>query len=162
MPLRHVEPTRVCSRCKQRKPYSDFHARTRRPDGFTVVTVQSRCKLCDRAYRREWAAANPERMRKYWRDDYARVSGKAEHGKDARRRERAELLSADPFRAWLGYLLRREDDRPKNPTAMALNLRMSPRSVRRILSGSQRHVTLDLVERAIGADGTTTLRELYE
>ena len=162
MPIpRYAPPTKVCSRCKRRKPYSEYHARTRGLDSFTVETVQSRCKACDREYRREWAARNPERMRKYWRDDYARASDKTARGNVARRRQRAELLSAQPFKAWLEHLLCREDDAPETPTALAHKLGISPRSVRRILGGSQRHVTLELVERAIKADDTTTLHELY-
>lgn len=157
MDLRYVEPTKVCSRCKQRKAYSDYYARTWERDEREVATVQSRCKPCDRDYRREWAAANPERMRKYWRDDYARAA----QGKANRKRQRAELLSAEQFKEWLEALLRRSEDKPANPTALALKLAMSPRSLRRILSGAQHRVTLELVERAIREDGTTTLHELY-
>lgn len=57
-----TEPTHWCSRCHQRKPWSQFYARKRWDDG-TMRAPQNMCKDCTKEYRDEWRSRNPERVR---------------------------------------------------------------------------------------------------
>lgn len=49
---------KVCRTCGERKLRDEFHARKDSPDG-----LRSSCKVCRRAYSRQWNADNAERKR---------------------------------------------------------------------------------------------------
>jgi hypothetical protein len=86
---------KTCTRCQERKPWSEFYAKTKWDDG-TMRQPHSRCKLCSH----EINAANREPQRAYNRRRYVRVrhdpelweKSKAEH------RERYARLREDPER----------------------------------------------------------------
>lgn len=59
-----LEPTKVCSRCRERKPWSDFYRRTVK--GHTYCTP--RCKRCDRAYHEQRRPHPEQRAAKRARD----------------------------------------------------------------------------------------------
>lgn len=71
-----------CARCKETKPWSEFHARLKAETGH-VLKVQPYCKPCATAVRREWAARNRDHQRELQRDAYA-----------ARKRLRPDALEA--------------------------------------------------------------------
>lgn len=74
----------ICSRCRQRLPWSAFWAKAKWPDG-TMRRPQSHCKECVKARLRERRAQDPEWAREVNRRDWERI--KADPEKLARRRE---------------------------------------------------------------------------
>ena len=48
---------KLCSQCQKEKPQADFGKNTRSRDG-----LQSWCRLCFRAYNRQWYPANKKRV----------------------------------------------------------------------------------------------------
>ncbi len=59
--------TAKCSRCQESKPLAEFYKDATRPLG-----VQSYCKPCDNAYRRQWDKKNPVRRsarRRRWEEE---------------------------------------------------------------------------------------------
>lgn len=58
--------TRVCRKCGQEKPLSEFVKDKTRELGYSYT-----CKQCNAERNRKWRAANPEKMREYKRKRYA-------------------------------------------------------------------------------------------
>lgn len=54
-----MEPSRVCTRCGERKPWSEFYAKVKWPDG-TTRQPQSRCKRCFAEIHAQRKRDNPE------------------------------------------------------------------------------------------------------
>lgn len=166
-----VEPTRICSKCKERKPWSAFYAKKRWEDG-TVRQPQSWCKVCQdsrplnresrkRANKRYWAQykANDAQYGDHLerrRFRYHIAQGRSEPMR--RRSERCSRLPAAPFAAWITYVLERDD---ASIEATAARLGMADRLCRRIRDLEQQMVSLETVERALIADGTIGLEDLY-
>jgi hypothetical protein len=156
-----IEPSRVCPRCRERKPFSAFYPRTRWPEG-TVRTVAAYCRPCNAAKRREWARAHPgahaqamRRYRKKLAQDPARLAayqeGRRFHARDAAQREGSQvgrmtdigpppLLPALPFVEWLR-------EYPTIAAASAATL-LPPRRLSELRRGAHRHVRFDTVDRA--------------
>lgn len=63
---------KVCSRCKKRKPESEFHKNRRTLDGLSHY-----CKECVREYGHKWHKANPKKVkeisRKYRKANFGKV-----------------------------------------------------------------------------------------
>lgn len=55
-----------CARCEVKKPWDDFYARTKWPDG-TTRQPQSRCKECVKAVRAEQKRADKAKRPAVWR-----------------------------------------------------------------------------------------------
>lgn len=172
-----VEPTKVCSRCGERQPFSAFY---RRRAGEELR--ESRCKQCSREYREEFVRARPDRVRAYRQSHYQRVKRdperyaiRLEQGRESKRRTRGTdprarrvsrvmreaaspdvMVPAGPFAEWLrdrlgdGELLR-----------LARELGMHDRHVRSILKG-QAMIALSTVDAALLAvDEPAMLDVLY-
>lgn len=99
-PPRVVEPVKVCSRCKAKKPWSAYYAKTRWPDG-TMRQPQSRCRECMATVSRE----HPEWRRKHDRKRYKRTREDPEAWAQrlAEHRERYRARASDP--EWLAARL---------------------------------------------------------
>lgn len=99
-------PHKVCSRCGEDKPLTEYHRDKHNPDGRTYA-----CKVCRRAssrramrkyreenpeqalqYLREWQRNNPDKVKEYRRRNHERNS----EGWNARRRER--YVTDDEYR----------------------------------------------------------------
>ncbi len=176
--MRLVEQTKVCADCKERKPFGEFYPRTYWPDG-SVRNVTAYCKPCNIARSRAWDRDNPERLRAKWREATRRRRADPErhaiHLEGCRRRYRervgtfgdemrhsangdTELLPVEPLAAWLLYVMERDGC---SGVEIAARFRMANRVFGNIVRSKQRTVTLTTVERALIADDTITLRELY-
>lgn len=169
-----MEPTKVCSRCHERKPWSAFHNYYRKGNARPL----SRCKACDREHRAELTTRNPEREREYratyyqrLRQDPERYFARLEAERTRKRRRRgtdpskhrtsrimreanvgnAHSHDAGPFRDWLGTLTARE----------IRTLPASTEVLRRILNGRQDRVSIDTVDRCCLHVGTASLDTLY-
>lgn len=167
--MKLVEPTKRCPHCKTRKSWSEFAARTKWPDG-TMRCPQSWCRACQ-ASRPQDAASRRRANAKYWEKFKQDASAYADHlerrrfryhierGTIAPIRRRAKgdvtLLPAAVFIAWLDSVAER-DGVSRNETAARLGI--SDRVFRKPEGAS---VELETVERALIADGTLTLRDLY-
>lgn len=152
MSVRPVEPTKVCGKCKERKPWSAFHAKTRWPDG-TVRQPLSYCKDCEK--RRTRRGNRSQINRRYW----ARFKADVERYQDhlERRRFRYHIARGNvaplsmraggprmdpaPFTDWLRTL-------GPDSEAIARIVGMEPGHIRRLLSGRHAQVFLDVVDRA--------------
>lgn len=51
---------KTCFKCKETKPYSEFWKKSNSSDGYNGV-----CKVCRRAYDRQWYYANPDKNKVY-------------------------------------------------------------------------------------------------
>lgn len=176
-----TEPTKVCSKCKMRKPWSAFTPRTYWPDG-TVRRPQAWCRECHNERGKARHAANPTVKRadnrRRWREKAKNPEWREQERERVRqacvrlRRERgakprgyavkhepAALFPIGPFRAWLREQL---VDRG-SITVLAATLGLSERRVERLLNDpAQESVTLDVVDRAVVAVGEIwMLNELY-
>jgi hypothetical protein len=76
--------TKFCPHCQTRKPWSEFYAAAKHPDG-SMVRPGAYCKPCVAARRRERRRMDPEWARAVYRADWQRI--KADPEKLARRRE---------------------------------------------------------------------------
>lgn len=81
--------TRVCRKCGQEKPLSEFVK-----DKKYVLGHRNTCKQCDRERFRKWFAANPEKMREILRKWRA---ANPEKNREYRRKYKEELTD--------GYLI---------------------------------------------------------
>src|ERR1700755_2485138 len=79
-----TEPRKKCSVCLVVKPWSDYWAAARWPDG-SMQRPQYRCRECVRANRRARRAADPETFRKRDQRDWRKLMADPE--RRARRRE---------------------------------------------------------------------------
>ena len=156
------QPTKVCARCKERKPWSEYHAKTKWPDG-TMRTPQGYCKACRRVAVSEWRAANPERNREHerraWqalRSDPERLATRREYNRQQMRRARgyktertqhrspvgqSPTLDAAPFAAWLRTL-------GDTPGEIATVTGLNQRKVFGLLRGEMTRIRLDTVDAA--------------
>ena len=55
----NVEETKICSKCEEEKPYSEYNADSRRKDG-----KRASCKECDAAQKKKIRQANLEEYRR--------------------------------------------------------------------------------------------------
>ena len=53
-----MKQTKICNKCRQRKPLTDYHKHPKSPDGYTYV-----CKTCDVLVRQEMRLANDREQR---------------------------------------------------------------------------------------------------
>jgi hypothetical protein len=61
-----ASPTKVCTKCQERKPITDYHNSKRSKDGLFW-----HCKICCRKRHTDWAENNREHMKEYrqnWND----------------------------------------------------------------------------------------------
>lgn len=159
--LRVVEPTRVCARCKVRKPWSAFTPRTRWEDG-SPRTVIAYCRPCANAKRkacyerhpgskaeacrryRERLQTDPERWEEYQDKQrfYARVWA-LRHGGNVGKFTRLpdEHVDAAPFVAWLRTI-------GSSSTEIARRTGLNARSIRAWLNGERSEVSIGTVDRA--------------
>lgn len=162
-----AEPTKVCARCKTRKPWSQFYAKVRWPDG-TIRQPFAYCKDCHRQRARAWHAhryaTDPEftqRRRQAARARYRRLQKDPEwyaieldrkrEWQRKRRQSRRRLaklpyaggatLPAEPFAAWLLTL-------GADSGAIGGACGLPPAQVRRYLDGTYQQVLTDVVDRA--------------
>jgi len=163
-----AEPTRICRRCDKRKPWSEFYAKRRWPDG-TTRNPHSYCIACWPAVQRENYARSAERRarrREYNRRYQEAVQADPERlalhneGRRFRYRElngvtrrarvvgRSRHLPAAPFAEWLRSL-----GLPLAEIERWLGLDGS--HARRLLRGEQASVDLDVVDRACLAFGVS-------
>lgn len=101
-----AERHKICTRCGERKPWSQYYAAARWPDG-TMRRPGSRCKECDLARLRQRDKENPEAKRtrqrewarKQWQDPEARAILR-----DQRRQafRRANNVTPDRYRVGRG------------------------------------------------------------
>lgn len=56
---------KVCTKCKETKPFESFHKRNVSKDGR-----QSRCKECNNETVRKWQTDNPDKFEGNWRKQY--------------------------------------------------------------------------------------------
>lgn len=89
--------TKVCARCKQEKPWDEYHPRERTESGH-VLRIQPYCKPCATIVRREWSQKNRERLRVVERE-----------GRKARKMLRPESAKATLERQRRWRQRRRED-----------------------------------------------------
>lgn len=60
--LNFIQSTKICNRCKDAKPFSEFSKNTSSKDG-----LQYKCKDCDTSYQAERRNKNPEKTLEYSR-----------------------------------------------------------------------------------------------
>lgn len=172
---RFAERTKVCNRCKQRKPWAAFYPRYRLPDG-SVGNVTSACKEChnaasiarrraDREKDREVSRRYRERL-KQDPERYARIRVKAREYKRVYKlrhggrpgltlpKDHAKPLPAEPFREWLLALAHDQAE-------IARLTGLSHDTVRNILRRNAPVVRLDVVDRACLAVGVS-IDSIYE
>lgn len=176
--VRVAEPTKICMGplCSgARKPWSEFYPRSSWPDG-SMRAPRAHCKRCDTALRRERRHNDPEMQRAARNRAYERTKADPEkwaermaylrdwkrqrYGHVPRRRmvsAGGPLVSSVPFAAWLREVMARDGATQRD---LAERFGVSDRSLYAILREG-RDVELATVERALIADGTTMLWELY-
>lgn len=161
-------PTKKCAKCKRRKPWTDYWAKTKWPDG-TMRQPQSWCKTChaertpnpevrQRANQRYWAKYKRDREaytdhleRRRFRYHIARGTSEPVRSKS---KDQAPRLRVAPFAAWLRTL-------GTNSVDIAKECGLNDRQVRMYLSES-RDVLLDVADRALlYASTTTRLEDLW-
>ena len=86
-----MTPRKQCSVCGLVKPWTDFWAAAKLPDG-SMARPQYRCKECVKADRRDRRRANPETFRERDRRDWRILMRNP--GRRARRRETQRENSA--------------------------------------------------------------------
>lgn len=92
----HEESTRVCSRCAQTKPTTDFHRRSDRPNGDGFKSPCKTCRAARYAQNREKAAAQWASW--YARNQQARAASEAERARSWRNSHPAERYLLDRAR----------------------------------------------------------------
>ena len=178
MPSQALEREKVCNRCGEAKPWSQYGAQTRWPDG-TMRRPRWACRPCESAYtaerQRRQRRENPEPLReyarRYWhtvvkldperrgeRRAYNREYRRRRDGIPAERHRTLRTVDAPvtlanlpvaPFREWLA--------RQPDPYSLGVE-----RVLYRALSGEGSFVELATVDRALLAAGDgTTLDDLY-
>lgn len=175
-----AERTKTCANpaCGRTLPIGEFYARTDAWDG-----LQSQCKKCSRERRAQWAEDNRERLRELHRTTHARRRADPERAAIERVRKRewarakrgtqpesyrtsrfmratvsADLLPAAPFAARLLEIMERDGS---SQVECAAVLGISARTVGAIVRGERLDVETETVERALFADDTMDLRDLY-
>lgn len=181
--MRTVEPTKVCARCKERKPWSQFNAKAKWPDG-TMRQPHSQCRACRREHSQQWhrrkrladpewaqarrqrayrsLRADPERWaatlarsRQWSREHYGYRVIKSRYDRPTHHRGGGAGLDPRPFAAWLATLGRSAE-------AISHVVGLEAAQVRKYLNGERQTVTLDVVDRALlNANTLTTLDDLY-
>lgn len=173
------EPTKACPRCpeKGRQPWSAFRLHTGRD--YPVAW----CRECEREYARERQArlraadpgANAKALRKRYaaeRSDPERMAvrlmkQRERHGIPPERWRGARLhrakrtvatVPAGPFAEWLRTTIA---DHPHGIKGVALTTRIEERVLRRVIKGEQDNVSIDTVDRALLAEGTADIGDLY-
>ena len=58
---------KVCTKCRVEKPLDEFFGNVRQKDGKSL-----KCKVCDKAKKREWEANNLEKAQLMWRRGHLR------------------------------------------------------------------------------------------
>lgn len=148
--------TKVCSDCKQRKPWALFTPRTYGPDG-AVTNVQSACKACHATRSRErcplWYAAHREEKKAKTRARHRQLAAELRRDRSGAHGPR---LRGAPFREWLAYRVA-EDER--GFVGVADLCGVPERSLRRAIREHQ-NVSLSIVDRCLTAFGDH-LAELY-
>jgi len=61
--------TKICNKCNNTKPITDFYKRKRSEDGLCCF-----CKVCHKKNNIKWAKANPRKSNIVWKRNYARVN----------------------------------------------------------------------------------------
>lgn len=134
-----AERTKRCALCHEVKPWPEYRAHTRWPDGSTRYPRWA-CRPCENA-------REAERYRRWRREG---CPAKASRGPG---------LPPGPFRAWLQAFV----DRCATLAEAGVLLQVDPRHLRRHLAGhTGSSVLLATVERALcRANDGTTLDDLY-
>lgn len=163
-----MEPTKICSRCWERHPWSNFYTAGR---GY----LKSYCKPCDHAKRREIRAADPEREARWAREYYARLmSDQKRHAqmregqrfafrrrcgvvRIARPKKTVEHVDAQSFVSWLQGVMERDGI---GTTTLAKRLGM-PDNLRQWINGTRGMVSVAVVDAALCAEGGSVFADLY-
>lgn len=174
-----VEPTKVCKDCGERKPWSSFWAKAKWEDG-SMRQPHSYCKPCHQARTNEWErkkrAADPEWRRRRGQRNRERIRSDPDRYAEslAYRREWArkrygyrrdlskgasakEKLTPAPFVTWMDYVVERDETSIND---LAARWGISDKTLREIRNG-KRSPSIETVERALIADDTIELRDLY-
>jgi DNA-binding Xre family transcriptional regulator len=169
--MRPAEPTKVCVRCQERKPYSEFYPRQPR-NGVTYH--ESRCKPCTIAHAFDWQRRNRDRKREYDRRRREKIKADPELAAVARaqkRESKRRTLGIRPENYRVSRLMREADAGPatKVPSdafstflrsldmpAADLHARsgVDDAAISRLAKGRQPFVSIDTVDRvclAVGA-----------
>ena len=80
-----IEPTRVCPRCRQEKPLSEFHKLKSSKDGHGRL-----CKLCHCQSSRDWLMHHPNQQKEWYRSHREQDS---QRGKEWKLRLKVEVLT---------------------------------------------------------------------
>lgn len=177
-----MEPTKVCSICNDRKPWSAFYPAPTGSPRWACI----KCETAAAAKRlRDRRKANPEPFREAQRRRYRENRQNPEwvaerRDRDRRRAERArrakgvperakrgpsnaplvsrESVDAGPFREWMRYIMNRD-----GVTASTVGDEYGVPStiMRKIERGDQERVEVSTVERALMNEGSMTLMDLY-
>lgn len=182
-----AEPTKRCARCREPKPWSDFHAKVKWPDG-TMRQPHSRCKRCQNsavtARQAKWRREHPEEARAFDKARWARLKANPErlavkHDVDrrsmaAQRRAsgiaprryrgkrdnatlRGDFLPAAPLASFLSEYVARVGGIEQAAWAMGYK---ADKTLRSILHG-QEFVTERVADQMLQAAGEMTLGDLY-
>ena len=95
---------KICVKCKEEKSLEEFNKRSDIKDGFS-----NRCKICDRAFNREWRHRNPEKIKAIQYRQSRTFQGRfASARSSAKKRGIAWELTLDQFRelvrwGWCSY-----------------------------------------------------------
>lgn len=114
-------PTKRCRRCNQELPHSDFYRDKRSSDGCCT-----QCRTCMNNGKKERRAADPERARAIFRDDYHR--NKARY---MRASKRYQAKNWDRFIGWTSHqdAIRRCQHKPAITSAEYAEWRISAEKV---------------------------------
>lgn len=174
-----AEPTKVCNGplCEgQRKPWGEFYRDSK------TGCPRTYCKECDKVKARDWQQANRASVHAHQRTYRAKVRADPElcaeritYKREWRRRRDGILpenyrterklastssanVDPEPFAVRLREIMARDD---VSKIELAARLGLSARTVVAITNGERVRLDLNTIERALLADDTITLRELY-
>lgn len=178
-----MEPTKVCTVCQERKPWSAFY--TTRTGNPRWACAKCECALAAERLRRR-RQENPEPFRTAQRERYHKakqdpewLAMRRDYGRlaaDRRRRKRGiperskrgpthglkdpsrETVPAAPFAAWLASTMKTTGLTYVQIGELA---GVSERRLRAYAHGEVKQADLSIVERVLLWDGDTTLIELY-
>lgn len=160
-----AEPTKRCPRCHAVKPWCNYTARTRWPDG-SVRSVQGHCQACNAELCREWrqrVGERPEtrraRQNRWVRGlDPERKAIRADKNREGMRRKNGTTpdryrtrtapqhggptVPAGPFREWLLSL-------DETHAELSFNTGLPERRIRSVVKGEQDRIEFDTVDRAL-------------
>lgn len=101
-------------------------------------------------------------LRMHYNETYrARRRGEVEHKPSPVDQERAGYVPALPFAEWLHAAYER-DRSPRGWDEFCVDIGVSARNVARMVSGEQKMVQADTVDRALINEGSTNFAELYD